>query len=358
MHVKILTTTMKRFFKFQMKITLILIIFFMISCKKDKNTDTTIQETPHDLFSAPEHLGICYGPYHYDSLVPLKQTISKAQIEGDLDLISKHFGFLRTYTVADGMDQVVGIAAAKGLEVSLGVNCYPGDASTTKSDIEKAIAVAKLHPSTVMCLAIGNETNKKGPTFVEPSIVAGYMDYAHTKMAAAGLSIPLTACITGTGAQNPHTIDTTIEVYAGEILQKCKDLNKPQHQVVLLTIYPYWGNSQPDNIDVSMKWSYENGMSNCEDNFGLTVLIGEIGWPSANGGVHTSRENVTNLKNNFAVSLSWVNGTNFLNKAYNSFWFEMFDEPFKIAENGVGPYWGIYEKGGNETPKFAVPKLN
>ncbi len=349
---------MNLFNKMKWIIPVITILLAITACQKKDNSDTpNIQETEKDLFTAVEHLGVCYGPYHYDSLEPLKQTISKAQIESDLTLISKHFGFLRTYTVADGMDQVVEIAATKGLEVALGVNCYPGDATTTKSDIDKAIEVAKAHPSVVMCIAIGNETNKKGPTYVEPSIVAGYMDYAHTKMLATGLSMPLTACITGTGAQHPHTIDPTVEVYAGEILQKCKDLNKPQHQVVLLTIYPYWGNSQPDNIDVTMNWSYNNGISNCEENFGLTVIIGEIGWPSKNNPT-SPRETVTNMETNFGVSLKWVNGNNFLNKAYNSFWFEMFDEPFKYKENGVGPYWGLYGKGGKETPKFDIPKLN
>jgi len=349
---------MNQFNKIKWLTSIIILIMVVAACQKSDN-NPKIQEPEKDLFSSVEYLGVCYGPYHYDSLEPLKQTISKSQIESDLNLISKHFGFLRTYTVADGMDQVVEIASAKGLEVALGVNCYPGDATTTKSDIDKAIEVAKAHPSVVMCIAIGNETNKKGPTYVEPSVVAGYMDYAHTRMLAAGLSLPLTACITGTGAQNPHTIDTSVEVYAGEILQKCKDLNKPEHQVVLLTIYPYWGNSQPDNIDAAMNWSYHNGISNCEDNFGLTVIIGEIGWPSKNNGTpNSTRETVANLKTNFGVSLKWVNGNNFLNKAYNSFWFEMFDEPFKYKENGVGPYWGLYEKGGKETPKFDIPKLN
>lgn len=76
--------------------------------------------------AAKEYLGICYGPYHYDGQAH-KTPISKAQLEEDLSLIARNFPFLRTYTIADGMDQIVGVAASKGLKVALGVHCYPNN---------------------------------------------------------------------------------------------------------------------------------------------------------------------------------------------------------------------------------------
>jgi exo-beta-1,3-glucanase (GH17 family) len=334
-----------------------------ISCKKDENAEESPNNTPQidepekDLFSAVEHMGICYGSYHYDHQAP-GTAIPDSQIEADLELISQNFSFLRTYTVADNMDHVVQVAAAKNLEVALGVACYPGDATRTKAEIDLAIAAIKAHPSSVMCLVIGNETDRYGDGFVDPSIVAGYMDYAYSKIMAEGLLLSLTSCITGTGA-NPSG-DHTDNVYAGPILQKCKELNKLHHQVILLNIYPYYGNGQPGNIADNMKWSYNNGMSNAEDNFGLEVMIGEIGWPTGtnNNGTPTARENVANAETNFKATLKWVDGENFLNQAYNSFWFEMFDEPWKTDEpNGVGPSWGIYEANGATTPKFTIPPL-
>ena len=102
-------------------------------------------------------------------------------------------------------------------------------------------------------------------------------------------------------------------------------------------------------------------MSNAEKNFDLCVVIGEIGWPSGtdNNGTKTARENPVNEGINFKASLRWVDGKNFLNKAYNSFWFEMFDEPWKKNEpKGVGPSWGIYEQNGAQTPKFTIPPLH
>ena len=219
--------------------------------------------------------------------------------------------------------------------------------------------MAKQHPSVVMCIVIGNETNSKindNPNYVKPTIVAGYMDYAHEKMITAGLKMPLTACITGTGADDKSTYPH--EDYAGLILQKCKDLNNVNHRIVLLNIYPYFApGSNPANINTNMEWSYEHGMSNAEDNFGLEVIIGEIGWPSAKDSIQNDRESIANMKVNFNTALSWVDGKNKYNKAYNSFWFEMFDEPWKKIRGPVEPYWGLYEKDGAQIPKFTIPAL-
>ncbi len=347
--------------KIEIKIGLIILMFLAVSCNKNDEGINTyepqILEADNDIFVSVEHMGVCYGPYHNDGQAP-GTFIPTSQIEADLTLIAKNFDFLRTYTVADNMDQVVNIAASKDLDVLLGVHCYPGNAVTTKSDIDKAILAAKQHPTTVMCIAIGNETNLKNgnDNYVPPSVVAGYMDYAHSKMVEAGIKIPISACITGTGAdaQQPNA---AIEDYAGAILQKCKDLNDPDDRFIVLNIYPYYApNSNPGNITENMQWSYQHGMSNAENNFDLAVLIGEIGWPSANGGTSTSKENIANMKLNFSTTLDWIDGKNIYNQAYNTFWFEMFDEPWKTS-SPIEAYWGLYVKNNAQTPKFTIPNL-
>ena len=344
-------------------ILFVLLIFTFVSCKKDSdnsedtaNSQATIQEPEKDFFSTVEHMGVCYGPYHHDGQAP-GTAIPKSQIETDLALIAKNFDFFRTYTVADGMDQVVEVAKSKSLEVALGVWCYPGNEASTKADIDVAVTLAKQYPNTVSCIVIGNETNVPGNNYVAPATVATYMDYTKTKLGST--AIPISACITGAGAANKNA--SSRDDYCGPILQKCKNLNAVHHQVILLNIYPYFApGSNPADITANMQWSYNNGMSNAEKNFGLTVVIGEIGWPSGtkDNGTHTSRENPTNEGINFNATLKWVDGNNYLNQAYNSFWFEMFDEPWKVGEpNGVGPSWGIYEKNGATTPKFTIPPL-
>jgi len=348
--------------RFSLVAILISLSFFNFSCSKKEESKTDdeqpILEAQKDIVAAKEYLGICYGPYHYDGQAP-GTPISKAQLEEDLSLIARNFTFLRTYTVADGMDQLVGVAASKGLEVALGVHCYPNNEAQTKADINKAIQQIKSFPNTVLGLIVGNETNLRGPNFVEPATVANYMRYAHERLSAEGIELPITSCITGVGADSQNTYPN--EAYCGPILQQCKDLNTADNRVILMTIYPYYGNGQPDNIHGNMEWSYQHGMANAEKNFGLGVIIGEIGWPTGvgNNGTATGRENVQFAEKNFKATLNWVNGNNFKNQAYNSFWFAMFDEPWKTDEpNGVGPSWGLYEKNGKQTSKFPIPSLN
>ena len=178
--------------KYFIKISVILLLFFVVSCNKtDEGIESPtpqILEADNDIFISVEHMGICYGPYHNSGQAP-GTLIPTSQIEADLTLIAKNFDFLRTYTVADNMDQVVSIAASKNLDVALGVHCYPGNANATKSDIDKAIMATIQHTSTVMCLVIGNETNLRGgnPNYVPPVEVAALMDYAHSKMINAGI---------------------------------------------------------------------------------------------------------------------------------------------------------------------------
>ena len=42
----------------------------------------------------------------------------------------------------------------------------------------------------------------------------------------------------------------------------------------------------------------------------------------------------------------------FLNKAFDTYWFEMFDEPWKTAEGAWGSHWGLYTAGDSPQPKF------
>lgn len=73
-------------------------------------------------FSGQFH-GVGYGPYHYDTQHP-GTPISRTQIKKDLTLIWRvGFRHVRTFTVADGMDQVPSVAQEifPDLKIYLGV---------------------------------------------------------------------------------------------------------------------------------------------------------------------------------------------------------------------------------------------
>ena len=102
-------------------------------------------------------------------------------------------------------------------------------------------------------------------------------------------------------------------------LYRSFDLGDACNTVVYLTVYPWYGGAAPNNIDPQMQW-----------------VIAEIGWPSA-GGRETS---VANEATNYAVTKKWVSGVNSLGMAFDTFWFEMFDEPWKDGGGCPGPALG------------------
>ena len=336
-------------------------ILLLTGCKSkstDQVTTPIIQEPLSDIFTAQEHMGVNYGPFHYSNQNS-GSTIPLSQIQADLDIIARNFHFIRTYTVRQGMDKVVPEAAARGIEVALGVYCDPTSGIATKADIDIAVNMAKQYTTTVTAIVVGNETNLAGgnTNYVEDATVAGYMDYAKTQMTANGITgVTVSSCITGTGGLEGGS---GISKPCPRILEKCRDLNAPGDKVIFMTIYPYYGQknnnvNKPSDIAGNMQWSHDNGMVQAETTYGLDVIIGEIGWPS--NGNDVNMENAANEGLNYSTTLKWVNGTNIYNKSYNTLWFAIFDEPWKTSEEfGVGPYWGIYGPDGATSPKFVIP---
>jgi|GEM_PF-864296 len=358
---------MKFLIKTRIPIFMLMMLFLIASCNKDNDStpeNPDVLAAKKDVIATHEHMGVCYGPYHKSGQAP-GSSIPMTQIETDLTIIAEHFDFFRTYTVADNMDKVAEVAANKGLQVALGVHCYTtaqGGASKTKADIDKAVNAAKANVNTVVCIIVGNETSLgKGsnPNYVDPAVVAGYMDYAKTKVDEAGISLPITSCLSAGGA------DKNSPEYAPAILEKCRDLNDKEHRIIMMNIYPYYGQVYnyvqhgtpvtPGDITGNMSWSFNNqGIKAAETKYGLAVVIGEIGWPT---GGDFNFQTIANSELNFKSTLDWINGNNSDRQAYNTFWFEMFDEPWKKDEpNGAGPNWGLY-KSNAQTPKFAIPTL-
>jgi exo-beta-1,3-glucanase (GH17 family) len=189
-------------------------------------------------------------------------------------------------------------------------------------------------------LVVGNEVNRQEQDYSTDEVMRA-INYAKQQASShpSLQTLDVTTCFSGTVLQ-PNTPGAAIWE---PVVKACM-------QSVFLTIYPWYGNSPPGNIDGNMRWSYDNGMKQVEA-LNKHVIIGEIGWPSQ-GGRETS---VANEELNYKVTDKWVRGGNFLNKNYFSFWFAMFDEPWKTQEGSYGPYWGLYGSGAAPKEKFKIP---
>lgn len=339
------------------------IIFF--SCQKKEVTSPVPDPDPilggTSLFTGTSPMGVCYGPYHIGDFKadPFTQApgthIPASQIDTDLGMIAQHFSFFRTYTQVDGMDTIPYFAKKHNLQVALGVWVWPNDSNKTKLEVETAVRLAKQYPQQVRCIVVSNEPTNNGVTL---SQVVDAMNDVKELAQQAGINTPITSCIkAGTVANGQVVVDA------------CKSLNHADSRYIFVTIYPYDGQvfnpvpyNTPDDIKKNMEYSYGQAIKPCED-AGLNVIIGEMGWPSGTDNNETQKptewENNINMGKNYAASLSWISGNNQgstvfpPNKIYTTFWFEMFDEPWKLGEpRGVGPCFGIYYNNPNPGRKF------
>ncbi|MFC2102488.1 hypothetical protein ACFLS7_05795 [Bacteroidota bacterium] len=365
---------MKKLNKFA--IFIVMASFALFSCQKKKDPAPVNDPDPilgsSFLFTGASPMGVCYGPYHMGDFKadPFLQAPGKkipvTQIDTDLGMIAQHFTFFRTYTQSDGMDTVPHFAKKHNLQVALGVWVYPNDASKTKWEAETAVRLAKQYPDQVRCITVSNEPSTvQGLTYAR---VAEVMNEVHSMMQKAGVNKPLSSCIKG-----PQVNDNNAKV----VLDACKNLNDANNRHIFLTIYPYGGQrgnpvpyNTPGDIKANMDYSYGNAIKPCED-AGLNVIIGEMGWPSGKDNNETPAppsekpldwETVDNMKANYFATLSWMRGhhegsTVFPDKIYTTFWFEMFDEPWKIYEDpsrGTGPCYGLYYNNPDPPAKFTI----
>jgi exo-beta-1,3-glucanase (GH17 family) len=282
--------------------------------------------------------GVCYSPYHRTNTFP-PGGVTEPGVDADMQIISRKFTHIRTYGVDGGNQWNVDKATKYKLTLALGVWVTPNNLPATQAQIDQALSQAqsagnKYGTRLTLDLVIGNEVNRQDVGVYKPDLIRTAMQYAKAKVPGyPAVSARVTTCFSGTVLQNPNS----------EWLPVVDECNT----VAYLTVYPWYGGAAPGNIDPQMQWSWNNGLKQVRER-GKQVVIAEIGWPSA-GGRDTS---VANEQTNYAVTRKWVSGTNSLGMAFDTFWFEMFDEPWKTQEGPQGPHWGLCTSGSNPQPKF------
>lgn len=304
--------------------------------------------TINPLFGGSSFMGICYSPYHQEAS-KLFGSYTQDDVKADMELIAQNFSYIRTYTVQYANQYNVQEANAQGLQVALGAWIFDSGTSKgtispdTQNEIATVIQQASQYPDTVKCIVIGNEIDiPKGTTSYTPSQVATAIAYAKTERAKYSniAHIPITTCTTGAA---PGNADWKC------VFDKCETY-------LFMTIYPYYAPS-PDAGDIkpNMQYSYNTSFKPTVDTLKLTPIIAEIGWPSEDE--DHKYATVDDEKLNFYTTYDWINGKNIYCTRYVSFWFEMFDEPWKGSgdPNNREANWGLYNSGASPTAKFTIP---
>jgi exo-beta-1,3-glucanase (GH17 family)/cellulose synthase/poly-beta-1,6-N-acetylglucosamine synthase-like glycosyltransferase len=260
--------------------------------------------------------GIAYEPSHLYSASD-REEVSPERIDRDMQQLSQVTTHIRTYTVDGGMDKVPEIARRYGMTVSLGI-WIDSDLDANEKQIELGIKTALANRRTIDRIFVGNEVLERGDLS----------------------SDQLNAYIKRVRDALPNRIKvTTAEPWSTWML--APELGK-YVDIISVHLLPYW-----EGVPVSTSLhSLENWFNLVQKEFpNKPVIIGEVGWPSEG---RTRRAAEPSLANEAYFDRAFVQFA--LDKGYDYYLIEAYDQPWKASEGVVGSYWGLIDADGN--PKF------
>ncbi len=271
-----------------------------------------------DHLSAPNFEGqlasVSYAPFAGTAHPDSGAQAQAAQIRDDLQLLAPLTRAIRTYSSTGGVELVPGIAAEYGLRVTIGA-WIDKHQERNEREINSVIELAKRH-SNVNGIIVGNETIYRGDLKVSELI-------------------PLIQRVKRS---------TNVPVTTGEIWNVWIEHPELVSQVdyIAAHILPYWeGFSDKQAVDQAiliydkLRQAYP----------GKRIVIAEFGWPSA--GYNLKAAEPGRLEQAMVLR-DFVKRAEAYGIDYNIV--EAIDQPWKIFEGGVGPYWGLFD--ASRQPKF------
>lgn len=254
---------------------------------------------------------VSYSPFGKDQS-PLEKgfIIRSSQLDTDLELLSKYFSCIRTYSMT-GLEELPAFARKHGLKLMLGA-WVSSNQQDTQIEIEKLVQAANAHPDVVESVIVGNEALLR-------------KDISGSRLAEL---------ITSVNAQVQQPV-TYADVWEFWLLHPQV---APAVDFITIHLLPYWEND-PTGIDEAL-----DHVGKIREEFGAQfaprkILIGETGWPSEGRQRETalpSRINQAKFIRGF-VAMAEQKGWD-----YNLI--EAFDQPWKrIHEGAVGGYWGLFD---------------
>ena len=271
-----------------------------------------------DHLSAPNVEGqlasISYAPFGGTAHPDSGTQAQAAQIRADLQMLAPLTRAIRTYSSTGGVELVPGIASEFGLRVTIGA-WIDKHQDRNEREIRSVIDLAKRN-GNVNGIIVGNETIYRGEQKVADLIPM----IQRVKRA------------------------TNVPVTTGEIWHVWIEHPELVSQVdyIAAHILPYWeGFSEQQAVDQAiliydkLRQAYP----------GKRVVIAEFGWPSAGYNLKAAEPGRVEQA---MVLRDFVTRAEAYGIDYNIV--EAIDQPWKIFDGGVGPYWGLFDAA--RQPKF------
>ncbi|HTV36822.1 MAG TPA: glycosyltransferase [Xanthobacteraceae bacterium] len=260
--------------------------------------------------SAPDFKGqlasVSYSPFASSDNPDSGVRPTAAQIRADLKAIAPYTRAIRTYSSTGGAELIPPIAAEFGLKVSVGA-WISKDKARNEREIRSAIDLAR-HNSNVDAIIVGNETIYRGELTIDQLI-------ALIKRVKQSSPVPVTTGEIGSVWLEHPELASAVDFVAAHVL-------------------PYWNGikaAQAADYTVEFYDKLRRALP------GKRIVIAEFGWPSA--GYNMQAANPGHIEQAMVVR-DFVSAAEAYGIDYNIV--EAIDQPWKTAEGGVGPYWGIF----------------
>src|SRR5215216_5207114 len=257
---------------------------------------------------------LSFSPYRGSTSPAAGNRPVASQIRYDLKIISPYTRAIRTYSSTGGVELVPGIATEFDLRVTLGA-WIDKDEKRNEQELRAAIDLAKKHRN-INAIVVGNETVYRQEKTVEELIKT-------IQRVKRESPVPVTTGeIWHIWIEHPE-LASAVDFIAAHIL-------------------PYWeGFSEKVAVDQAV--TIYNRLRQAFP--GKRIVIAEFGWPSAGYNLKNANPGAFEQAE---VLRTFVRKAEAFGIDYNIV--EAIDQPWKIFEGGVGPYWGIFDAA--RQPKF------
>ena len=271
-----------------------------------------------DHLSAPNINGqlasVSYAPFASSINPDEGGRAQAAQIRADLQKLAPLTRAIRTYSSTGGVELVPGIAQEFGLRATIGA-WIDKHQDRNEREIRSVIELAKRH-SNVNGIIVGNETIYRGEQKVADLIKM-------IQRVKRSTNVPVTTGeIWHVWIEHPELV-SSVDYIAAHILPYWEGFSEGQAVDQAILIYDKLRQAYP----------------------GKRIVIAEFGWPSAG---YNLRDANPGRVEQAVVLRDFISRAEALGIDYNIV--EAIDQPWKIFEGGVGPYWGMLD--ASRQPKF------
>jgi cellulose synthase/poly-beta-1,6-N-acetylglucosamine synthase-like glycosyltransferase/exo-beta-1,3-glucanase (GH17 family) len=258
---------------------------------------------------------VSYAPYEGRGHPDRDNRPTAARIRSDLKILAPTTRAVRTYSSTGGVELVPAIAGEFDLKATIGA-WIDKDQSRNEREIRSVIDLARRN-SNVNGIVVGNETIFRGEQKVDELLKLIQRVKRETK-------VPVTTGeIWHVWMEHPE-LASAVDFIAAHILPYWEGFSEKVAVEQAILIYDKLREAYP----------------------GKRVVIAEFGWPSAGYNLKNANPGAFEQAE---VLRTFVRKAEAFGIDYNIV--EAIDQPWKIFEGGVGPYWGIFD--ASRQPKFA-----